>query len=104
MNNNDFSITNPLFFVYHAHIDYMIELKIRMIRDDYRFPKSSHNLVKEEADTRSDNQKAVDSLTSFLAQSMDPDRIPDGSGTDINPGKVIFMTKLIDYYGEDPKY
>ena len=72
MNNNDFSVLNPLFFVFHAHIDYMIELKIRMIREDYRFPKDDCNLVKDEADTRSDNQKAVDSLTSFLAQPMNP--------------------------------
>ena len=99
MNNNDFSISNPLFYVFHTHIDYMIELKIRMIREDYRFTNSQHNLVRDEEDTRTDNQKAVDSLTSFLNQLMDPDYAPDIAMGDINPGKVIFMTGIIDYYG-----
>ena len=72
MNNNDFSIINPLFFVYHSYIDYMLELKIRMIREQYVFPKKEHNLVVDLADTKTDNQKAVKSLESFLRHPMDP--------------------------------
>ena len=31
MRNPSFSLLNPLFFVYHAYIDYILELRIRMI-------------------------------------------------------------------------
>ena len=31
MTDGAFSLLNPLFFVYHAYIDYILELRIRMI-------------------------------------------------------------------------
>lgn len=32
MSDSQLSITNPLFFLFHSWIDYMLEVKIRMIR------------------------------------------------------------------------
>lgn len=32
MSDAQLSITNPIFFIYHSFIDYMLEVKIRMIR------------------------------------------------------------------------
>ena len=37
MNHGSFSVLNPIFYVYHSFIDYMLELKIRMIEEEYRF-------------------------------------------------------------------
>ena len=34
MRDGSFSIINPLFIVYHSYIDYMLELKIRLVNED----------------------------------------------------------------------
>lgn len=34
MNDGAFSILNPLFILYHGYVDYMLELKIRLVNED----------------------------------------------------------------------
>ena len=59
MNNNDFSVLNPIFYVYHSFIDYMLELKIRMIKEDFRFKNAKINLTSDPANKSTDSDKAV---------------------------------------------
>ena len=32
MKDNSFSVLNPVFYLYHATIDYMLELKLRLVQ------------------------------------------------------------------------
>ena len=50
MIDGSFSILNPLFMVYHSYIDYMLELKIRLINEDQE--KVGYNSFKEFTDYR----------------------------------------------------
>ena len=99
MNNNDFSVLNPLFYVYHSFIDYMLELKIRMIQEDYEFSKASLNLTTDPANKSNSVEKAVASLNSFFNQIMEPQYMTDRQSNNFyNEGKNIFMEKLVDFY------
>ena len=39
MYDGSFSVLNPLFFIYHTMIDFMLEIKIRMIENNYFFDR-----------------------------------------------------------------
>jgi hypothetical protein len=52
MSDSQISITNPIFFLYHAWIDYQLEVKIRMIRTSPTSNKAEYSYTKSFLDTR----------------------------------------------------
>lgn len=45
MRHTSYSVINPLFFIYHSTIDFMLELKMRMVRSNYKFDNQDLNLA-----------------------------------------------------------
>lgn len=45
MKDPTFSILNPVFYLYHATIDYMLELKLRLVQEDIDMCGPKENIL-----------------------------------------------------------